>query len=213
MRKMEPIEKNIREQYQALGQFVEAFEQMVHEARSGCIALVDLTFERQKVIAIAFHHQVMTAKPLFEIMRAIVVELLKQEKTCKEQQIDKEAKDIFRGVLETISKEYNALVSKRNNLLHGTWFVGFGGPGDPHAEEFLVSKLSISKAGVEPLELPKNAKELSMLSARCRRVAGWVGAVYVGFVLGEAGPFVKATFYHNRDEWIRRGPGGDETLP
>ena len=76
---MDAAEKNIREQYEALGRFVEAFEQMVHEARSACEFLLDPKLERQSVVSTALHHSIMTAKPLFEIMRAVVAETLKNK--------------------------------------------------------------------------------------------------------------------------------------
>ena len=48
----------------------------------------------------------------------------------------------FNGVLSLISGEYNELVSLRNTLLHGTWFVGYSSREDPNAENFMVPSRS-----------------------------------------------------------------------
>jgi len=210
---MDPIEKNIREQYQRLGQFVEAFEQMVHEVRSACSFLLDPKLERQMVVSTALHHSVMTAKPLFDILRAIVAETVKNEKVRKAKQINEETRNILSGVLRVINEQYTDLVNTRNNLLHGTWFVGFGDKDDPESEEFAISKLSVSQTGVAPLELPKNATQLAELASRCRKLGGWIGAINVAFIYEETGPLIKATFRNEKGTWIRSGPSGDETLP
>ena len=64
--------------YEALGRFVEAFESMVHETRSIAIRLLSdgKNTYHHDLIEIAFHHNCMTAKPLFEIFRAIVIKMV-----------------------------------------------------------------------------------------------------------------------------------------
>jgi len=74
-----PYEKNTRLQYEALGRFVEQFEMMVNEVREISLErLLEGLDDHQKggLIEIAFHHSVMTAKPLFDIMRAILADAL-----------------------------------------------------------------------------------------------------------------------------------------
>lgn len=205
---MKIYQNNIRR----LGQFVEAFEQMVHEVRSACEFLLDPELKRQSAVSAAFHHSVMTAKPLFDIMRAVVAETLKNTKMRAKHEIDEAAENIFHGVLQTIGNEYNNLTNTRNNLLHGTWFMGFGSVIEP-GSDFLVYKMSVSKTGIAPMELPKNTEELLALAARCRKTGAWIGAITVAFIHGPAGNLIKATFRHDRENWIRRGPAGDETLP
>jgi hypothetical protein len=65
-----------RDQYEALGRFVEAFEAMVAETRETCINLLARSGRHRDLIEIAFHHNVLTAKPVYEIMRAIIAELV-----------------------------------------------------------------------------------------------------------------------------------------
>jgi hypothetical protein len=72
----EAYNKNTQEQYEALGRFVVAFEAMVNEVRDCSINLLLTEDEVSALVDIAFHHPVLTAKPLFEIFRALIVEFL-----------------------------------------------------------------------------------------------------------------------------------------
>ena len=91
--------------------------------------------------------------------------------------------------------------------------MGLGDVIDPTYPDFFVHKMSVSKTGIAPMELPKNVDELLKLAHRCRKSAGWIGAVAITFIIGPAGDKIKATFRHDREKWIGRGPAGDETLP
>ncbi|HWN48568.1 MAG TPA: hypothetical protein VNO18_01820 [Xanthobacteraceae bacterium] len=75
-------EKNTKEQYEALGRFVEAFEAMVNEVRESTIALIERDRKHGRLIEIALHHHVLTAKPLYEIFRAVVIPLLVTRRHC-----------------------------------------------------------------------------------------------------------------------------------
>ena len=74
--KPKTYEKNTKEQHEALGRFVEAFEAMVNEVRESTIALIERDGKHCRLIEIVLHHQVLTAKPLYEIFRAVVVEVV-----------------------------------------------------------------------------------------------------------------------------------------
>jgi hypothetical protein len=112
-------EKNTRAQYEALGRFVEAFENMVGEVREANIDLLSNTGQRGYLVQIAFHHQSLTAKPLFEIMRAIIAEVV-----SRRAHSEYENREIFSEILGYIEGAYEDLANMRNTLLHGTWFIG-----------------------------------------------------------------------------------------
>ena len=94
MRKSEAYQKNTKEQYETLGRFVEAFEMMVDEVRTCCMMLMGPNPFDDRLPLIAFHHGAMTAKPLFDIMRAMIAQLAKRDDT-----IDDDERPIFKGVL------------------------------------------------------------------------------------------------------------------
>src|ERR1700687_1508337 len=117
--------KNTKEQYEALGRFVEAFEAMVHEARMCCIDLLgrDLTSKQKWLVAIPLFHQSFSAKPIFETFHAVLVETISDKEFHEKYNLAPEHIKFFSSVLSAISGEYSDLSNKRNNLLHGTWFV------------------------------------------------------------------------------------------
>jgi hypothetical protein len=65
-------------QYEALGRFVEAFEAMVNETRFVSISILSRASARANLLNVVFHHSALSAKPLFEIMRALVADFIKQ---------------------------------------------------------------------------------------------------------------------------------------
>jgi hypothetical protein len=152
-----------------LGQFIEAFEMMVHEVRIDCIWLLsaDFPLRRQQLISIPFHHQALSAKPLFDVFRTILMDMIGHDKFRRDYGLtDSDIKN-FSGVLSTIAREYDDLANKRNSLLHGTWFVGYRGADDPDASTFHVSKYTPRASGLTKLELPSTASELDALRTLC----------------------------------------------
>ncbi len=133
---------------------------------------------RQKIlIETPFHSPGMTAKPLFDIMRAIIAETVNIEKSRHYSD-----RLNYKAILAHIQSEYDALHWKRNELLHGTWFIGYTDFDDPNASQFDVRKYKITADGLKRAsELPKNADELRKLTARCNDARDWIGMV--GFCL------------------------------
>jgi hypothetical protein len=173
----EELKKNTTEQYAALGRFVEAFELMVNEVREICIERVCDgigSSERERLVEISFHHQSMTAKPLFDIVRAIIAEIVNVPSSPHYAD-----RGTFKKVLSCVETEYNHLYNKRNELLHGTWMVGYVSQDDPGAKEFVVRKYKTTAAGLARAELPKNATELLDLVTRCDDAQMWLGHIDV----------------------------------
>jgi hypothetical protein len=170
----EAYNKNTEKQYEALGRFVVAFEGMVDEARGCALNLLKHNSPNSALLDIAFHNPALTAKPTFDIFRAIVVEHL----TLTKALVSPEDQVAFNGVLSLISGEYNELVSLRNTLLHGTWFVGYSSREDPNAENFILEKYKPTKKGLEPESVPKHAFELLALKDRCEDARSWIALVH-----------------------------------
>ncbi len=223
-------EENTREQYETLGRFVEAFEALVHEIREACVALLSRDTMHRDLVQVAFHHQVITAKPVFEILRAIVAELISGsivEQTLLKEGIIEELEttdprgnplcfspaeqDSYLGVMKFIAGEYNDLVETRNALLHGTWFVGYVHESDPTSIEFHVRKYSVTKTGLDPMkELPKNAKELRELAHRCDQVRTWIAALSYCVQGNEK---LDVYFDQQQKQWFLKMGGNKTTLP
>jgi hypothetical protein len=190
----EELNRNTTEQYAALGRFVEAFEMMVNEVREICIERICEgvgTNERQQLIEIAFHNQAMSAKPLFDIMRTIIAEIV--SKPSSPHYADHPA---FKKILGCVETEYSHLYSKRNELLHGTWLIGYVSWDDPHAKEFVVRRYKTSADGLARAQLPKNATQLLDLVTRCDDARMWLS--HIDFCLQDKMPI---------GDFFRRKPG------
>jgi hypothetical protein len=131
-------DKNTKEQYESLGRFIEAFESMVQTVRVSCIGLMSLDGPKRthRLAEIAFHHQSLTAKPLFEMFRAMTMETVTDAAFRKFHEISDVDCDYFSNVFSAASLEYMDLVNKRNNLLHETWFIGYPSDEDEHSSSF-----------------------------------------------------------------------------
>jgi hypothetical protein len=185
-------DKNRREQYTALGRFVEAFEALVNETRDCCLEIVlGSGVANIRLVEIAFHHQAMTAKPLFEILHAMIAEIIKEPIAPEYPE-----REIFSQVLKQINKEYMDLANKRNNLLHGTWFIGYSSPDDPDSKTFQIRKFRTSQNGLKQLELPTEASELDALTIRCIAARDWLSLLCACLGGTKAAFSVRERFYH-----------------
>jgi hypothetical protein len=202
---------NTKAQYEALGRFVEAFEAMVNETRSASISILSHASTHANLLDIVFHHSALSAKPLFEIMRALVAEFLKQPGL----NVAIKDRDTFLGVMSDIATEYFHLAQTRNNLLHGTWYVGFITYDAPNADTFILNKYKPTKTGLSKEEgLPTDAFELLELADRCRKARNWIGFVQSCLPLSNQHDIIAETFQSMNGRWHLTFKGTTpETLP
>jgi hypothetical protein len=57
-------------------------------------------------------------------------------------------RDTLFGVLAFISTHYDDLSTQRNDLLHGTWYVGYVSNDDPNSAEFFIRRFKTTKQGL-----------------------------------------------------------------
>jgi hypothetical protein len=232
MAESEAYQKNTKEQYEMLGRFVEAFELMVHEVREASIELAGRDGRNRTLLEVAFHHQVLSAKPLFDIFRALIIEILNdvlQEQKDKAEGmhetdppliVDRNGgpfpltikdRDTFFGVLGFIQGNYDSLVNKRNDLLHGTWFIGYISVDDPHSEDFHIRKLRATKQGLSSVkDLLKNAAALRVLSERCQAVRNWIS--WLGSCLQDTVKIADTFQFSDGTWWFVTPQGNRSTL-
>jgi hypothetical protein len=165
---------NTKEQYEALGRFVEAFEAMVNETRNCSINLLQTDHRNSVLVDVAFHHSALTAKPLFEIFRALIIEFL----NLPDITVTPEDREIFRGVLKTIASEYDDLTTIRNTLLHGTWRIGYSTNKEPNSETFFLDKFKLTRDGLKREEVPNTASQLLNLKDRCEDTRNWIASIH-----------------------------------
>src|SRR5262249_24063476 len=101
-----------KEQYEELGRFAVAFEDMVNDVRELCIfILAGFNLSQQTFVSVAFHHRVLTAQPLFEIMQTLIAEVAKDKDAWTRYKIDDESATIINGVIAAIRGAYDKLAS------------------------------------------------------------------------------------------------------
>jgi hypothetical protein len=128
----DPVEQNTKAQLEALGRFVETFELMVNEVRAMCVERIchglGSAVGLDPLVELAFHYQVMTARPLYDILRAIIAQIV-----SRLDHFHFAGRSEIKSLLSYIGVAYSDLCDKRNKLLHGTWFIGYATGDDPSA--------------------------------------------------------------------------------
>jgi hypothetical protein len=154
------------EQFEALGRFVQAFELMVDAARQALS--MHLQSQNPSLVYLTrmiFHHPALTAKPLFELFRAVVYTLVNELLPgCDESTA------LNNKLLGQVAKEYTALFETRNMILHGTPLVGFAGAEQDDFSEMMIVKWGVGAQGWKVYDTPKSAAELLDICARCAKV-------------------------------------------
>ena len=172
----EKYEAQTREQFESLGRFVQAFEQMVSAIRTGIEAR--LQQESQNMVyftRMIFHHRALTAWPLWELFRGVVFTDANELRPVTPSDADE-----FHNVLSKIAKEIEALISARNDILHGTPFIGWTSADQEDFSEMMIVKWGVSAKGWKEGKTPTSALDLIELGGRCKRVeeavrqTGWV---------------------------------------
>jgi hypothetical protein len=180
-------ERNRAAQFEALGRFVEAFEDMVDEARVLCMDIIshlgagpapDQNLHRT-MLHIVFYHQSLSAMPIFELTRAMIGQMLNDQEFRSRWGIDHEDRSVFFEILKRVNADYQELTAIRNDLLHGNWSVGTPWDEDSDDSEFFLYKPKSNKDGFvgKRDDLPQTASELLQLSKRCEDVTHWLDVI------------------------------------
>ena len=179
---------NTKEQYEELGRFVEAFELMVNEVRETCIDLLSKDGDHRDLVRIAFHHQSLSAKPSIEIMRTIVTEVVSNPSSFHHGD-----KEIFVEVLGKIQGAYEHLSNMRNNLLHGTWFVGFVSEDDPNAERFTCANTQRAPAALRKSGCQKRQRNFADLETIATSLGAGSASSYFAYRIKPKSPITLNT--------------------
>ena len=189
-------EAQTREQFEALGRFVQAFEQMVHALRMGIESR--LQSESPNMVhftRMLFHHQVLTAWPLWEMFRGVIYTDISEIRPLEAPEIR-----AFHDVLTKLGREVQALLSARNNILHGTPFIGWASAEQEDFSELTIMKWGVSAKGWKVTETPKSVSAVMELVNRCSRAETAANCIRAANV-----------FRDNRNELLRRASDALET--
>ena len=196
------------EQFETLGRYVQAFEQMIAAVR---FVLLQLTtrgagpagVKHQGLLNIVFHHQAMTAQPLFDILRAIIGEIIND----KDYRVSASERGTIILILTQVAGDYSDVVRQRNDLIHGTWYIGWASSSQTDFSDMAVAKFKATKTGLGSASTPKNASELRSIIAECDRLGHLIRSLEsamatptTGTLFGSDG--VQRNFREDGDKWI-----------
>ena len=158
--RQELFECQTAEQYEQIGRFVVEFEQACSWLRIGIIfSLHHDGLRTQRLAQILIDNTVMTAAPLIKAYDAIMTEI-----GVREDPVQKE-------VLDQVSKEFHALTSERNKVVHGLWFIGYASVDDQDFSKISGIKGNPSKKqGMNFQHLPKRVEEIAKLVERTKNL-------------------------------------------
>ena len=191
--RQEKYETQTREQFEALGRFVQAFELMIFAIRSGIEGR--LQQESQNMVyftRMIFHHRVLTAGPLWELFRGIIFTDVNELRP-----VSPSDSDAFHDALSKIGKQIEALISSRNSIFHGTPFIGWASAEQEDFSELTIVKWGVSSKGWKQTATPKSVHDLGVLVDRCKRVEEAVRLIGVAtsMLLEQGrGDFLKRSF-------------------
>ena len=195
-------EKQTSRNFEHLGRYVQAFEHMVMDVRSG---IQMLSFRsagtiQAQAIMILINHRVMSAQPLFDCFRAITYLYMKELKLP-----DEDRKHVT-AIMDNVTSRYQAACQTRNNILHGTPWIGWYGQEDEDFVSLGISKFNVSKTGIERATTPETTDELIALSDECKNLGALIYQVYFVLRLPEkdrAGPFsLHGGFRREGGKWV-----------
>lgn len=136
----------------------------------------------------------MTAQPLFDVMRAMYAEFVSHP----ENKVEANEAAALRGVLKQISAEYEAVVEARNNLVHGTWYIGWALLDAD--KEFSVVKRKATTKGLARAKTPSTIAELNALTERCKELRFSVALLSGNFQLFDP-PRITQVFQRQKGKW------------
>jgi hypothetical protein len=170
---------------------------MVEAVRRTCLQLTTASAKHQMLMNIVLHHSSMTAWPLFEIARALYGEMINDA----DYKIPAKEGEVIKGVLKQIATEYSNLLSNRNNMVHGTWYIGWASAADQEFSDLKIAKYKATSSGFTAADTPKNTTELQSLTERCKHNAFLIGLLNITFTM-PGGPRTHENFHKEKDTWV-----------
>ena len=166
--RQELFESQTAEQFEQIGRFVVEFEQACSWLLTGIVSALQRDgLKTHSLAQILTDNRFMTANPLIEAHEAIMTQT-----GVREDPIQKE-------VLDQASKEFRALISERNKIVHGLWFIGYASADDQDFSKIAGFKGNPSKQlGMSFQDLPANVDDIKCLVERTKKLGNLLMAIH-----------------------------------
>lgn len=179
--RQETYEKQTAQLYAGLGEFVAQFEQMIFAMRY----VLPMAFGggRDLTALIAPAYAELTADPLRRVFGATMAIAIDQS------QLPPEEKAVGYKVLKGIVKRVQTLTEKRNEIVHGTWFIGWASSDQTDFSKASGFKPKNTKDGVSHKNISRTRADFDDLIIDCLEASCLVKRMMV--------LFHGSTFSHN----------------
>jgi len=135
--------------YAALGKFAVEFEHVCNYLRLIIMAILSKEgLDNEKVMQILLADQ--TAEPLRALMMSLIAETHKLSETDQ-------------NIVNKITNRVQKLTKKRNDVLHGTWFIGWASTGDEDFTNAAGVKFKKDKKGDATKSINWKVKDFNYL--------------------------------------------------
>lgn len=149
--------------YAALGEYVVAFEMAVFSARQLLLTITSSDMLSQQLIMPAYAG--LTADPIRAVLLSTCATAIKLSPHYDESERVK-----AQAILEQICSRFALLTQTRNEIVHGTWFIGWASPFDVDFSTADGFKPKNTKTGVTQTNLSRKVEDFNLLIDDCREM-------------------------------------------
>lgn len=161
-------ELQTNELYAGLGEFVATFELIVQSMRTGLIFLYNKGDGHHQMII-----QTALADKTAESMRSTFVSAFAT--FINQNEHDQEEKERSLRILNNLSDQIQNLSKTRNEIVHGTWFIGWASQEDTDFSVAPGYKPINKKSGIEHRSISRTKEDFDDLIDENRKVSGLTG--------------------------------------
>ena len=150
-------DKRARDQFAALGMFIQNFENVVSVLRTHCRDMLmgirprvhvsnDPAINRlihHNICSLVLHHEAITASTIVQIWRSMITENSKTIPTLTEK-----GNFTVQEITTQINNQFVKLIQIRNKLLHASWYIGYW-PLEHQLQPPIVEKYQVNKSGLQ----------------------------------------------------------------
>jgi hypothetical protein len=200
-----------RDQFAALGSFIQNFEFVVSVLRRECSRIIQgaqlgVTWNNPKanlfistISSIPFHHDALHGRMIIDIWQALTFEQCKALVALN--LFSERSREISYAVASDVANEFRGLVDLRNRLVHASWAIGRWPHYETDFSKLTVEKFQLhKKRGLERREdLPKSFDELIYAGKKTQQLADDLGRFlqFFAFVPGE----IEHVFVESKRSW------------
>jgi DNA-binding ferritin-like protein len=163
-------EAQTEELYAGLGAFVAAFEQVIHTMRQALVMALSHDGQSQQLIRPAYAE--LTASPLTSTFQATVARMIEFSELTDSE------KEAGRKILTNVCNQIRTMTEARNEIVHGTWFIGWASESQ---EDFSLAtgfKEKITKQGAAQTDIGRTRADFDHLVDRCQELRDLVNRIH-----------------------------------